>query len=112
MTTGPCSDVTGLVWSSLGLDADTYGGMCQWFNDDFIGNLLSQVGSLLVKWIGQFVAQWGWAFIPATWVITMIVSFVQTKIHRGKLTIVGCGKVGPALNNHCSWNGVSQTFIC
>jgi hypothetical protein len=56
--TGPTSDVSGMINSGLGSINETYRGMHQWFNDDFIGNLLSQIGQLIGKWISELVNGW------------------------------------------------------
>jgi hypothetical protein len=54
----PTSDASGLINSGLGSINDTYRGMHQWFNDDFIGNLLTQIGQLIGKWISELVNGW------------------------------------------------------
>jgi hypothetical protein len=57
-STAPQSSTAGLLNSGLGSINETYRGMHQWFNDDFIGNLFSQIGQLIGRWISELVNGW------------------------------------------------------
>ena len=54
----PQGGVNNILNSSLGNINDTYRGMHQFFNDDIIGNLFSQIGQLIGKWISEIVNGW------------------------------------------------------
>lgn len=54
----PQSDTAGLLNSGLGSINETYRGMHQFFNDDLIGNLFSQIGQLIGKWISELINGW------------------------------------------------------
>lgn len=54
----PQSSVSGLLNQGLGSINDTYRGIHQFFNDDIIGNLFSQIGQLIGKWISELVNGW------------------------------------------------------
>ncbi len=54
----PQQDVNNILNSSLGSVNDTYRGLHQWFNDDVVGNLFSQIGQLIGKWISELINGW------------------------------------------------------
>jgi hypothetical protein len=58
LTNNPQASVSNLVNQSLGSINDTYRGLHQWFNDDWIGNLFSQIGQLIGKWISEIIDGW------------------------------------------------------
>ena len=41
--------------ASLGSVNDTYRGMHQWFKDDLVGNLFSNIGQLICKWLTELI---------------------------------------------------------
>ncbi|HEY9790844.1 MAG TPA: hypothetical protein V6D22_10625, partial [Candidatus Obscuribacterales bacterium] len=54
----PQGQVGAVVAQSLGSINETYRGMHQWFNDDLVGNLFSQIGQLFGKWISELIDGW------------------------------------------------------
>lgn len=44
--------------ASLGSVNDTYRGLHQWFKDDLVGNLFSNIGQLIGKWLTEFINGW------------------------------------------------------
>lgn len=44
--------------ASLGSINDTYKGLHQWFKDDLVGNLFSNVGQLMGKWLSELINGW------------------------------------------------------
>ncbi len=44
--------------ASLGSINDTYRGLHQWFKDDLVGNLFSNIGQLIGKWLSELINGW------------------------------------------------------
>lgn len=44
--------------ASLGSVNDTYRGLHQWFKDDLVGNLFTNVGQLMGKWLSELINGW------------------------------------------------------
>ncbi|MBX9690333.1 MAG: hypothetical protein K2X27_26705 [Candidatus Obscuribacterales bacterium] len=44
--------------ASLGSVNDTYRGLHQWFKDDLVGNLFSNIGQLIGKWLSELIDGW------------------------------------------------------
>lgn len=44
--------------ASLGSVNETYKGLHQWFKDDLVGNLFSNIGQLIGKWLSELINGW------------------------------------------------------
>lgn len=44
--------------ASLGSINDTYRGLHQWFKDDLVGNLFTNIGQLIGKWLSELINGW------------------------------------------------------
>lgn len=55
---GVIQNVEDLLRGELGAYNETYLGLHQWFSDDWVSNLFSNIGQLIGKWLTEFIEGW------------------------------------------------------
>ncbi len=70
------------ITNSLGSIDETYHGVHEYFNDDIIGNLFQQIGSLMMKWFTELMNGWFWQEFAPQWNTFFSVDNSSAEGHR------------------------------